>query len=220
MAPVKPIPDNYPRVNAYLCVDGAAQALDFYAKIFGAKERMRMAAPDGKIGHAEIEIGTSVIMLADEFPEMNALGPKTVGGSPITMHVFVEDVDQVFASAIAAGARSVREVADQFYGDRLGMFETRLDTSGAWPRTSRTFRPKRWSAAAPKRWRGASRLAPRSLRKRARGSDPYRRRTGASSSWSRGSAGRQKPWHPSRLDLRLRIPSASSRTRGRSRSGR
>lgn len=123
MAPVKPIPDNYPRVNPYLCVAGAAQAIDFYAKVFGAKERMRMAAPDGKIGHAEIEIGSSVIMLSDEYPEMNALGPKAVGGTPITMHVYVEDVDRVFASAIQAGARSIREVENQFYGDRLGMFE-------------------------------------------------------------------------------------------------
>jgi PhnB protein len=121
--PVKPIPDGYPRVCPYLYVDGANAAIDFYAQVLGARERMRMGAPDDKIGHAEIEIGDSVIMLADEFPEMEVLGPRSVGGTPVTISVYVEDVDAVMGRAASAGARVTRPVADQFYGDRLGMFE-------------------------------------------------------------------------------------------------
>ena len=123
MAKVKPIPDNYPRVSAYLSIDGAAKAIDFYVKVFGAKERMRMASPGGKIGHAEIEIGKSVIMLADEHPEMNFRSPKAIGGTPVMMSVYVPDVDQVFKLAVESGAKPLREVEDQFYGDRQGMFE-------------------------------------------------------------------------------------------------
>ena len=123
MADVKPIPDGYPRVTPYLHVDGAAAAIEFYEKVLGAKERMRMPGPDGKLGHAEVELGNSVVMLADEFPEMGAVGPKTVGGTPVTLHTYVEDVDAVFAAALEAGASSIREVEDQFYGDRTGQFE-------------------------------------------------------------------------------------------------
>ena len=85
MADVKPIPDGYPQVIPYLCIDGAAQAIDFYGKVFGARERMRMPSPGGKVGHAELEIGDSLIMLSDEHPEMGALGPKSIGGSPVTI---------------------------------------------------------------------------------------------------------------------------------------
>src|SRR5213594_2609340 len=87
MAAVKPIPDEYPRVTPYLCIDGAAAAIEFYAGVFGSVERMRMPAPDGRIGHAEIQIGNSVVMLADEFPEMGARSPKTLGGTPVTLLV-------------------------------------------------------------------------------------------------------------------------------------
>jgi len=123
MAKVKPIPDGYPRVTPYLHIDGANAAIEFYSKVFGATERMRMPAPGGKIGHAELQIGNSVIMLADEFPDMNVRGPKAIGGTPVTVMVYVEDVDQAFDRAIKGGAKEIRPVMDQFYGDRSGEFE-------------------------------------------------------------------------------------------------
>jgi PhnB protein len=119
---VKPIPDGYPRVSAYLVVDGASDAIDFYKDVFGASERMRMGDPSGKVGHAELAIGDSVVMLADEYPEMDAVGPKTVGGTPVTMSVYVEDVDATFDRAVKAGAKALRPVENQFYGDRSGQF--------------------------------------------------------------------------------------------------
>jgi PhnB protein len=123
MADVKPIPDGYPQVTPYLCVDGAADAIDFYNKVFGASEKVRMPSPGGKVGHAELEIGDSLIMLADEHPEMGIRGPKTIGGTSVTVSVYVEDVDDVFQRAIDAGATALRDVEDQFYGDRRGDFE-------------------------------------------------------------------------------------------------
>jgi PhnB protein len=118
--PAKPIPDGYHSVTPYLIVSGAAQALEFYQKAFGAKERMRMAGPDGKVMHAEIEIGDSVVMLADEFPAMGAKSPQSIGGSPVGICLYVADVDAVFKQALAAGAKEERPVKDQFYGDRSG----------------------------------------------------------------------------------------------------
>ena len=123
MADVKPIPDGYPQVTPYLIVDGADAAIRFYANVFGAKERMRMGGPDGKVGHAEFEIGTGLVMLADEHPEMGARGPKSIGGTPVTISVYVEDVDAVHAAALEAGATELRAVENQFYGDRVGAFE-------------------------------------------------------------------------------------------------
>ena len=117
---VKPIPEGYHAVTPYLIVDGGAKALAFYAAVFDAVERERIEGPGGKIGHAEITIGDSWIMLADEHPEVGALCPGTVGGSPVTLHVYVADVDDVVARAVAAGAKLTRPVADQFYGDRVG----------------------------------------------------------------------------------------------------
>jgi PhnB protein len=119
----KPIPDDYPRVAPYLVVDGAAAAIDFYTSVLGATERMRLAAPEGRVGHAELQIGNSVIMLADEAPDMDIRGPKSVGGTPVTLHVYVEDVDTVFDRAVGAGAKALRPVEDKFYGDRSGQFE-------------------------------------------------------------------------------------------------
>ncbi|WP_328972263.1 VOC family protein [Streptomyces sp. NBC_00239] len=121
--PVQPVPEGYPRVTPYLCVDGAAAAIDFYVAVLGARERMRMAAPGGKIGHAELELGNSVVMLADEYPDIDFRSPKSVGGTPMTLHVYVEDVDAVFAAALARGATERSPVKDQFYGDRTGQFE-------------------------------------------------------------------------------------------------
>lgn len=124
MATVDPISTDYPRVTPYLHVDGASAAIDFYTEVLGATERMRMPGDTPEsIGHAELQLGDSVIMIADEFPRMGALGPKSVGGSPVTMHVYVEDVDAVFARAVHAGARALEEPTDQFYGDRAGQFE-------------------------------------------------------------------------------------------------
>ena len=123
MAGVNPIPEGYPSLSPYISVDGAAAAIDFYSKVFGAKERMRMPGPDGKIGHAELQIGDSVLMLADEWKEGGFLAPKAVGRNSVTLSLFVEDVDAVFDRALAAGATSLRPVENQFYGDRSGQFE-------------------------------------------------------------------------------------------------
>ena len=123
MAAVRPIPEGYPRVIPYLAIDGAAGAIDFYTTVLDAKERMRMPGPEGKIGHAELEIGESVIMLSDEFPDMRNRGPKSVGGSPVSIMVYVEDVDATFAKALEKGATELRAVENQFYGDRTGSFE-------------------------------------------------------------------------------------------------
>ena len=117
---VKPIPDGFHSVTPYLCIHGAAAAIDFYKRAFGAKEIMRMPQPDGRVGHAEIQIGDSRVMMADEFPEMDFRAPQSYGGSPVHLHVYVEDVDTVFKQALAAGGKEVRPVQDQFYGDRLG----------------------------------------------------------------------------------------------------
>jgi PhnB protein len=122
MASVKPIPDEYPRVIPYLSVDGAAAAIDFYSRVFGATERVRMPGPDGKIGHAELQIGDSMVMLADAAPDMGNPTPAALGGTTVTVMVYVEDVDAVFDQAIKAGASAEREVEDQFYGDRAGLF--------------------------------------------------------------------------------------------------
>ena len=119
---VNPLHDNYPRVNPYLTVDGVADAIPFYEAVFGAKERMRLADPTGRVGHTEIEIGDSVIMMSDEFPEMDVLGPHKIGGSPTWVTVYVPDVDAAFAKAIELGATEVRPVTDQFFGDRSGQF--------------------------------------------------------------------------------------------------
>jgi PhnB protein len=119
----KPIPDGYHSVTPYLIVDDAARALEFYKKAFGAKELMRMPKPNGKIGHAEIKVGDSAIMLADESPEVGARSPRSFGGSPVSIFLYVEDVDTTFAKAVDAGGKVQRPVADQFYGDRMGGIE-------------------------------------------------------------------------------------------------
>ncbi len=124
---VNPVPDGYHSVTPYLFVDDAPAALEFYKKVFGADELMRMDMGGGRVGHAEFKIGDSRIMLASEFPEMMALSPKTVGGCPVSLLVYVANVDQVFAKAIAEGAEAIRPVENQFYGDRSG---TLRDPSG------------------------------------------------------------------------------------------
>lgn len=103
-----------------MTVSNGAKAIEFYQKAFGAIEEMRMASPDGKIGHAELKIGAARFMLSDEYPEMGVRSPESIGGSPVALHLYVEDVDATFAQAVAAGAKVVRKLEDQFYGDRAG----------------------------------------------------------------------------------------------------
>ena len=117
---VKPVPEGYHAVTPYLIVKGAARALEFYVNAFQARELFRMDQPDGRIGHAELQLGDSRVMLADEFDEVGARSPDTVGGSPVGIMLYVEDVDATVARAVAAGARITRPVANQFYGDRTG----------------------------------------------------------------------------------------------------
>jgi PhnB protein len=120
---VKPIPDEYRGATPYLSVTGAAAAIDFYKKAFGARETMRMPAPGGKIAHAELRIGDAAIMLADEYPEMNFRSPQSLGGTPVNILIYVNDVDAVVKQAVAAGATLLRAVEDQFYGDRMGVLQ-------------------------------------------------------------------------------------------------
>jgi PhnB protein len=117
---VKPVPDGYHSATPYLIVDGAARAIDFYKRAFDATELLRIPAPDDLVGHAEIKVGDSVIMLADEHPDMHARGPHQYGGSPVSILLYVDDVDALFKQAIAAGGTETRPVEDQFYGDRSG----------------------------------------------------------------------------------------------------
>ena len=117
---VKPIPDGYHAVTPYLIIKGAADAIEFYKRAFGATELFRFPTPDGKVGHAEIKIGDSPIMLADEYPDMGYKGPQTLGGSPVSIMIYVEDVDTIFNQAVAEGATIKEALQDKFYGDRMG----------------------------------------------------------------------------------------------------
>jgi PhnB protein len=120
---VTAIPKGYHSITAYLIVSNGAQAIEFYKKVFGAKEMIRMERPSGKIGHAELKIGNARIMLADECTQMNAYSPHTVGGCPVGIHLYIKDVDNIIKRAVASGARLTREVQDMFYGDRNGSIE-------------------------------------------------------------------------------------------------
>ncbi|HJV76645.1 MAG TPA: VOC family protein [Noviherbaspirillum sp.] len=117
---VKAVPEGYHTATPYLTIRNAAQALDFYKRAFGATEVMRMADPNGKVGHAEIRIGDSAIMLSDEFPDMDARSPQLIGGTPVMIHLYVEDADELVKRAVEAGATLQRPVENQFYGDRAG----------------------------------------------------------------------------------------------------
>ena len=117
------VPEGYSSVTAYLIAQDADGAIAFYKAVFDAEEELRMPAPGGKIGHAELRIGDSKIMLANEFPEMNARGPRHHNGSPVTIMLYVADVDETVARAVEQGGRLVREIKDQFYGDRSGAIE-------------------------------------------------------------------------------------------------
>jgi PhnB protein len=123
MSSVKPIPTGHHTVTPYLAVKNGAQALEFYKKAFGATETTKLMMPDGRLGHAEFRLGDSLIMLSDEFPEHGGNAPQTLGGSPVSLHLYVENVDAFFQKAVAAGAKERKPVMDQFYGDRSGQLE-------------------------------------------------------------------------------------------------
>jgi PhnB protein len=120
MALAQPIPKGHNTLTAHLIVDNCAKAITFYEKAFGAKELARMAMPGGRIGHAEMQIGDSIFMLADEFPEMHSKGPKSYGGSPVTIHMYVPNADETYQRAVKAGATATMPMADMFWGDRYG----------------------------------------------------------------------------------------------------
>ena len=123
MTGVKPIPDGYPRVSPSLAIDGASAAIGFYTNVLGATERMRIPAPGGKVAIAKLQIGDSLINVSDQSPERGYPGPKAIGGTPVSLNVYVEDADATFERAIAAGATPLQPVENQFYGDRIGRFE-------------------------------------------------------------------------------------------------
>ena len=123
MSPVQPVPAGYHSVQSYLYPRGAAQAIEFYKKAFGATEIMRMPSPDGRVMHAEVRIGDSVVMLADEHPERKIFSPAHFGGATSSVMLYVENCDAVYKQALASGAKSMREPADQFYGDRMAGVE-------------------------------------------------------------------------------------------------
>ena len=122
-SPAKPIPEGMHSLTPHLVCAGAAEAIEFYKKAFNAVEMMRLPGPDGKLMHASVRIGDSMLMLVDEFPEMGAKGPKSLQGSPVTLHLFVEDADAAVAQAVAAGAKVTMPLADMFWGDRYGQLE-------------------------------------------------------------------------------------------------
>ena len=123
MEEVKKIPDGYHSITPTLIVKNGDAAIEFYKKGLGAEERRRMKGPDGRVAHAELKLGDSVFMLSDEYPEMNCHSPKSIGGSPVSMYVYVEDVDSLFDKAVSAGAKALDPVKDQFWGDRHGRLE-------------------------------------------------------------------------------------------------
>jgi PhnB protein len=140
-------------VTPYLSIKGAARALEFYARSFGAKETMRLTEPGGsRVGHAEMDINGGVVMLADEFPEHGVVGPQTIGGTPVTLALQVPDVDDVVTRAVAAGARLITPVADQFYGERSGKLEDpfghRWHVSTTIEKVAPDEMQRRWNAMA------------------------------------------------------------------------
>jgi PhnB protein len=122
-AKVTPIPQGHRTVEPYLAVKDGARALDFYKRAFGATEVYKLFLPDGRLGHAEIRLGECIVMLSDEFPEYGGKTPQTLGGTPVSIHLYVDDVDAFFKKALAAGAVERKPVMDQFYGDRSGQLE-------------------------------------------------------------------------------------------------
>jgi PhnB protein len=150
---VKPIPEGYHSVTPYLALDDAAGAIEYYKKAFGAKERGRMEGPDGKIAHAELAIGDSVVMLSDPFPQFLARPPKDLGGTSASVFLYVEDVDAFVKQAVDAGATVEMEVADRSGATASAPSRIRSATCGPLRRTSRTSRLRRWRSAPRRPWR-------------------------------------------------------------------
>jgi PhnB protein len=123
LMPVKPIPDGYHTLTPFLTIRDAARAIDFYKQAFGAEARDVVKGPDGKVMHAELKIGDSIIMLSDEFPDFGCLSPQTIGGSSTGLHIYLENVDAAFDRAVKAGAKVEMPLADQFWGDRYGKLQ-------------------------------------------------------------------------------------------------
>lgn len=124
---IAPVPTDRPALTSYLIVKSTAKAIDFYTRAFGARELFRLSEPSGKVGHAELELGGTRFMLADEYPDFGALSPVTIGGTPVSLHLYVEDVDATVARAVDAGATLLRPLTDEFFGDRVAMI---ADPSG------------------------------------------------------------------------------------------
>ena len=143
----KPVPEGYHTVSPYLAVEDAARAIDYYVKAFGAKEVVRMNAPDGTIGHAELEIGDSRVMLADPFPQSSTRPPKELGGTSVSVMLYVEDVDATVKQAVDAGGTLTMEVADQFWGDRFGSFTDPFGHSWSVATPIREMTPEQIQAA-------------------------------------------------------------------------
>jgi len=147
------VPEGYHTLIPYLAIDDAAKAIEYYKKAFGAKERARMDGPRGKIGHAELEIGDSVVMLADSFPHASTVPPSDAGATTASIVMYVEDVDEVVKKAVDEGATITEEVEDRFWGDRFGTIRDPFGhVSGRSGLTSRTFRRGRWPSAPSRPW--------------------------------------------------------------------
>jgi PhnB protein len=151
MNTVKPIPEGHQTATAYLVVKNASEAIAFYQRAFAATELFRLSEPSGKIGHAELMIGSSHLFLADEYPDFGALSPISIGGTPISMHLYVENVDESVARAVAAGATVLRSIETMFYGDRTGLiadpFGHKWHIASRVEEVSPQEMQKRWSAA-------------------------------------------------------------------------
>ena len=143
----KAIPAGHHTVTPYLAIKNAVKALAFYKAAFGATETYKLIMPDGRLGHAEIRLGDSMIMMSDEFPEYGGTAPETLGGSTVNIHLYVEDVDAFFKKALAAGAKERKPVMDQFYGDRSGQLQDPFGHSGGSPPIRKTSRQKKCRSA-------------------------------------------------------------------------
>ena len=171
---VQPIPEGYHTITPYLAVDDASAAIDFYQRAFGAQEKVRMSGPGGSVMHAELTIGDSHVMLSDPFPQASTTPPKELGGTTVSIFAYVKDIDAVYNQAIDAGASSLMEPDDMFWGDRFGSVKTRSDTPGRSPRTSRTWSRRRWRSAPRRSW-PRWREPRHSAKKRRAGPEPARR---------------------------------------------
>jgi PhnB protein len=154
---IKPIPNGFHTLTPHLVVKGASQAIEFYKRAFGAEELGRMAGPDGKsVMHADLKIGDSHVFLVDEFPEMDCRGPESIGGTPVTIHVYVEDVDAAFGKAVAAGAQVRMPLADMFWGDRYGVLTDPFGHSWSMASHKEDLTPEEIAKRAPAPCEGAT----------------------------------------------------------------